>query len=36
MLNLTGRHKDPSTGANRPSDVAESVNINAKFNLSSI
>jgi hypothetical protein len=25
--------KDPSSGANRPSDVAVRVNINAEFNL---
>jgi hypothetical protein len=28
------RHKDPSSGANRPSDVAVTVNINAEYNLS--
>jgi hypothetical protein len=27
------RHKDPSSGANRPSDVAVTVTINAEFNL---
>jgi hypothetical protein len=27
-------HKHPSRGANRPSDVAVTVNINAAFNLS--
>jgi len=30
------RHKHPSSSANRPSDVAVTVNINAGFNLSSI
>jgi hypothetical protein len=28
------RHKDPSSGANRPPDVAVTVNIDAEFNLS--
>ena len=27
------RHKHPSSGANRPSDVDVTVNINAEFNL---
>jgi hypothetical protein len=30
------RHKHPSSGANRPSDVAVTVIINAEFNLSLI
>jgi hypothetical protein len=30
------RHKQPSNGANRSSDVAVTVNINAGFNLSLI
>jgi hypothetical protein len=30
------RHKDPSSGANGPSDVAVTVNINAEFHLSFI
>jgi hypothetical protein len=30
------RHKDPSSSANIPSDVAVTVNINAEFNLSLI
>jgi hypothetical protein len=30
------RHKHPSSGANRASDVAATVNINAEFNLSLI
>jgi hypothetical protein len=30
------RHKHPSSGANRASDVAVTVNINAEFNLNSI
>jgi len=30
------RHKDPSSGGNRPSDVAVTVNIDAGINLSSI
>jgi len=29
-------HKHPSSGANRPSDVAVTVNINAQFDLSLI
>jgi len=29
-------HKDPSSGANSPSDVAVTVNINAELNLSLI
>ena len=28
------RHTDPSSGANRPSDIAVTVNINAEFHLS--
>jgi len=27
------RHKDPSSGANRPSDIPATVNINAELNL---
>jgi hypothetical protein len=27
------RYKDPTSGGNRPSDVAVTVNINAEFNL---
>jgi hypothetical protein len=30
------KHKDPSSSAKRPSDVAVTVNINAEFNLSLI
>jgi len=30
------RHKDPLSGANRPSDIAVTVNIDAEFNLSLI
>jgi hypothetical protein len=30
------KHNDPSNGANIPSDVAVTVNINAEFNLSLI
>ena len=33
MIIAPGRHKHPSSGANRPSDVAVTVNINAEFNL---
>jgi hypothetical protein len=29
-------HKDPSSGAYRPSDIAVTVNIDAEFNLSLI
>jgi hypothetical protein len=29
-------HKHPASGANRPSDVAVTVNMNAQFNLSLI
>jgi len=36
MITMPRRHKHPSSGANRPSDVAVTVNINAEFNLSSI
>jgi hypothetical protein len=30
------RHKDPSSGADRPSDIVVTVNINAECNLSLI
>jgi len=33
MMTVPRRHKHPSSSANRPSDVAETVNINAEFNL---
>jgi hypothetical protein len=36
MIIVPRRHKDPSGGANRPSAVAVTVNINAVFNLSLI
>jgi len=36
MIITPRRHKHPSGSANRPSDVAVTVNINAEFNLSSI
>jgi hypothetical protein len=36
MIIVPRRHKDPSSGANRPSDVAVTVNINPDFNLSLI
>ena len=36
MITAPRRHKHPSSGANRPPDVAVIVNINAEFNLSSI
>ena len=36
MITVLRRHKHPSSGANRPSHVAVTVNINAEFNLSSI
>jgi hypothetical protein len=36
MIIAPRRHKHPSSGANRPSDVAVTVNINAEFNLSLI
>jgi len=36
MIIAPRRHKDPSSGANRPSDIAVTVNINAEFNLSLI
>jgi hypothetical protein len=32
MIILPSRHKDPSRGANKPSDFAVIVNINAEFN----
>jgi len=33
MVTVQRRHLHPSSGANRPSDVAVTVNINAEFNL---
>jgi hypothetical protein len=36
MIIALRRHKDRSSGANRPSDVAVTVYINAEFNLSLI
>jgi hypothetical protein len=36
MIIVPRRHKHPSSGANRPSDIAVTVNINAEFNLSLI
>jgi hypothetical protein len=36
MIIVPRRPKDPSSGANRPSDLAVTVNINAEFNLSLI
>jgi len=36
MIIAPRKHKHLSSGANRPSDVAVTVNINAKFNLSLI
>jgi len=36
MIITPRRHKDPSSGANRLSDVTVTVNINAEFNLSLI
>jgi len=33
MITAPRWHKHPSSGANRPSDVAVRVNINAEFNL---
>jgi hypothetical protein len=33
MIFMPRMHKAPSSGANRPSDVAVTVNINAEFNL---
>jgi hypothetical protein len=35
MMIITSRsHQDPSSGANRPSDVSVTVNINVELNLS--
>ena len=34
MIITPRRHKHPSSSANRPSDIAVTVNINAEFNLS--
>jgi len=34
MITTPRRHKHPSCSANRPSDVAVTVNINAEFDLS--
>ena len=36
MITAPRRHKHHSSGANRPSDVAVTVNIDAEFNLSLI
>jgi len=36
MINVSRKHKHPSSGAIRPSDTAVTVNINAEFNLSLI
>jgi len=36
MIITPRSHKNPSSGANGPSDVAVTVNINAEVNLSSI
>jgi hypothetical protein len=36
MIIAPRRHKHPSSGANRPPDVAVTVTINAEFNLSII
>jgi hypothetical protein len=36
MIIVPSRHKHPSSGANRASDIAVTVNINAEFNLSLI
>jgi len=33
MIIAPRRHKHPSSGVNRPSDVAVPVNIDAEFNL---
>jgi hypothetical protein len=36
-MNTTPRsHKHPSSGANRPSDVHVTVNLNAEFNLMTV
>jgi len=36
MITAPRRHKHPSSGANRPSDIAVTVNINAQFNLMAV
>ena len=36
MITVPRRHKHPSSGANRPSDVTVIVNINAEFNLMAV
>jgi len=36
MITATRTHKYPSSGANRPSDIAVTVNINAEFNLMTV
>ena len=33
LITVPRRHKHPSSGANRPSDIGVTVNINAEFNL---
>jgi len=36
MIPVPRRHKHPSSGANRPSDIGVTVNINAEFNLMAV
>jgi len=36
MIPAPRRHKHPSSGANRPSDIGVTVNINAEFNLMAV
>jgi len=33
MMTMPRRHKHPASGANRPSDIPVTVNINAEYNL---
>jgi len=36
MITVPRRHKHPSSGANRTSDVGVTANINAEFNLMAV
>jgi len=36
MITATRMHKHPSSGANKPSDIAVTVDINAEFNLTTV
>jgi hypothetical protein len=36
MITAPGRYKHPASGANRPSDIAVTVIINAEYNLMAV